>query len=148
MNTFRNLSIIALAVTLLFGVSACFRHSPEQKAEWVTERITSRLELDETQKQKLDALKDEIMRARKDLQTDRESSFEQARDLVTREVLDKDAARALFDQKHQKFAVYADPVLDRLADFHASLNAPQKQQIAEFMDKHKERGEHRSGHHW
>lgn len=148
MKTLRNLSIIALAGTLLFGVTACFKHSPEEKAEWITDRIASKLELDETQKGKLINLKEEIMKARSELQADRESSFDEVKTMVNSEVISRDSVRALFDQKHQKVGQLADPIIDSLVDFHASLNVEQKQKVIEFMEKHKERGDHRWGHHW
>lgn len=147
MKTLRNISIIALAGTLLLGLTGCFKHSPEEKAEWITDRVASKLELDETQKGKLVALKDEIMKARKDLQADRESSFDEVRTMVKSDVMNKDSIKALFDQKHQKMEQHADPVLDKLIDFHASLTVEQKQQIVEFMDKHQERGHRGWGHH-
>lgn len=141
MKTLKKISIIALAGSLIFGLSGCFKHTPEEKAEWISDKIASKLELDEAQKVKLSKLKDEIMKARSEIRADRESTFEQAKTMVNSDAMSRDAVRALFDQKHQQVGQLAGPIIDSLVDFHASLNVEQKQQIVEFMEKKKKRSD-------
>lgn len=150
MKTLKKLTIITLTGALLFGMTACFNHNPEERAEWMTERIASELELDENQKGKLITLRAEIMNAHRMLQDDRESSSDDIKTLVASEKMDKEAVRALFDRRHKKAEQLAGPVLDKLVDFHASLNAEQKQKIIEFMEEHKGHGPHGWGwdRHW
>jgi hypothetical protein len=56
-----------IMVTLIVGaltVSACYRsHTPAERADWMANKISKDLALDDQQKQKLDAVKQEYLRA-------------------------------------------------------------------------------------
>ena len=62
-NTLRRVLIVLGAMTLLTA-AACrnLKHkSPEERAEWVTKKITKELDLNESQKQTLAAIKTDLL---------------------------------------------------------------------------------------
>ena len=70
--------IIGTGALLLVGTfTACHRHrEPEQRAEWMMEKVSKELKLDTAQQEKLKTLSDEMLAVRKAMRqefgTDRE----------------------------------------------------------------------------
>ena len=136
----KTIASLAIVSTLVIFLSGCFANSPEERAGWITDRIAYKLDLTDEQKVKLDAVKDEIMKNRETMHQDRLQHLPQVKELVTADTLDTLAIKELIQAKVNRVKSLSDPVLEKLVAFHASLTPEQKQKIADFLEKNKDRG--------
>jgi len=136
----------ALGATLLVGgLTACGshgRHGGEWSAERVTEvrgkvidRISSRLELDATQKQKLGALADEMIAARTAFRGKDADPRTEIGALVAGAQFDRARAQALFAQKSQVVQGNGPRMIGAFADFYDSLDPKQQQEVRERLQR-------------
>ena len=135
----KKISLIALSAAVLFGVAGCFKHTPEEKAEWITDRISSKLELDESQQQKLASVKDEVLALRAAMHEDREARFEKADEMIRSDYIAPADIKAIWTDKEAIINRHADELAQKVSDFHASLNAEQKAKAAEYIQKKRDR---------
>ncbi len=142
----RTIASLAIISTLVVFLTGCFANSPEERAGWITDRIAYKLDLTDEQQEKLQAVKNEILKNREAMHQDRLQHLQQVKALVTADTLDTIAIKELIQAKVNRVKSLSDPVLEKLVAFHASLTPEQKQQIADFLEKNKDRGfmHHRS----
>jgi len=149
MKRITKISIIAAgALVVVSSFTACshFR-SPENRAQWMVERVTDKLELTESQQVKLKALKDEMMSSRKNMKQKFGESKSQFRVLFDASTLDQKRAVSLVSS-HTQFVNEQAPVLvAAFANFYDSLDLEQQTEIREFVgehdDHHRRWGSHR-----
>jgi Spy/CpxP family protein refolding chaperone len=110
-------------------------NNPEERAAWVMEKVSSKLELTETQKPKLVALKDEVLAARKDQQAGREADFDEVVALLSAKELDRAKVNALGEKRIENMKKHLPTIVDRVADLHATLSDKQKATAIEFLKK-------------
>ena len=141
-------SLIGLfgASILVGGLTACsgghhHRHSPmdaERMAEVrgkVMERIGSKLDLNEAQKQKLATLADKLQAQRAALVGKAGDPRAEVQALVAGEKFDRARAQALIDEKLRAVQTGSPEVLTAMADFYDSLNPEQQQKVRDFMQR-------------
>ena len=145
-------SLIGLAsvTVLLGGLTACGGrgyHGEGWSAERVgeargkvVEKISSKLDLNADQKQKLGALADQIIASRTAFRGDGANPREEFTDLIAGEKFDRAAAQALLERKTQAIQGNAPQTIDALANFYDSLNPEQQKVVREKLDKR--------GHRW
>jgi len=142
-KTWRQRSLIAfLAVGLGAGLVA-WRHghaNPQEKAERVQGYISDALDLDDAQEAKLASLANEVLAVMKDMHAERGKDAPKLIAQVNGS-LDKDALLAAFKQRRDLIDAKAPAVVDRLVEFHASLNNEQKAKVAAFLEKRQKRFE-------
>jgi periplasmic protein CpxP/Spy len=116
--------------------------SPEMRARMV-DKVTSRLDLDPAQKQKLGVLADKLEAQRTALRGQGNSSPRAAmQGLIAGGKLDQAGAKKLIDEKTAVIQGGSPEVITAMADFFDNLRPEQQQKIREFMD----RGGRRWGH--
>lgn len=136
----------ALGATLLVGgLTACGshgRHGGEWSAERVTEvrgkvvdKISKKLELDATQKQKLDVLADQIIASRTAFRGKDADPRAELQAMVAGAKFDRARAQAMFEQKTQAVQGNGPKVISAFADFYDSLNPQQQQEVRERMQQ-------------
>ena len=133
------------ASIVLGGLTACGSrgdHARGWSEERVTEmrgkaieRISSKLELNAEQKQKLGVLADEMIASRKAFRGEGADPRADFKALVAGEKFDRAKAQSLLDQKTAAVQGNAPKVLTALADFYDSLNPEQQRQVREKLDK-------------
>ena len=140
-------SLIGLAsvTVLLGGLTACGsrgHHGEGWSAERVSEvrgkvvdKISGKLDLDDTQKQKLATLADQIIASRTAFRGDSADPRSEFKALIAGEKFDRSAAQALLDQKTQAIQGNAPQTINALADFYDSLNPEQQKQVRERLEK-------------
>lgn len=106
----------------------------------VIEKVTSKLDLNEAQKQKLSALTDEMLAARKAIKGDAIDPRADLKALIATDKFDRTKAQALLEQKTQTVQGNGPKVLTAFADFFDSLTPEQQKQVREKLDKR--------GHDW
>jgi len=141
----RTLIGLTTATVVLGGLTACGSrgdHARGWSEERVTEmrgkaieRISSKLELNAEQKQKLGVLADEMIASRKAFRGEGADPRADFKALVAGEKFDRAKAQSLLDQKTAAVQGSAPKVLTALADFYDSLNPEQQRQVREKLDK-------------
>jgi len=99
----------------------------------ITAHLTNRLDLDEPQRARLDALADTFRRARDDWQAGRQQTGAQIVDLLGAPTLDRDRALGLIDERRQIFDDHKQDLVQAIGDFTDSLNADQRQRLVEMV---------------
>lgn len=133
------ITTIALTVGLAGGAAALGKHhygDPAKKAERVAGYIAYELELDDSQKVQLDALKDQLLSARENVKENHDPMKAQAMSLLTAETFDRSAVLDMINTKTTAINEQAPQVINALGDFLDSLNTEQKNEIAEFVNDH------------
>ena len=140
---------IITAVLLVAGSSsavyAISRHgdwgmTPREKAEFVTERVTRKLELDATQQQNLSNLTNLVAGIVAEARANKSDQFEEISAMIKAPSFDQARALELVQQKTSMVNQKAPEVIASLGVFLDSLDGEQKQQLEEFI-------QHRHEHH-
>lgn len=143
MNTHFIRAAVGLAILAgVLGASACHRHhTPAERAEWMTGKIAKELKLDEQQKAKLAAVRDEVLAARAESKKERRAMMEEVIAQVQSERLDQAKVAQLFEQHQAGQTRMLTRVLPKVAEWHASLRPEQKAEAVEHLRKWIERHE-------
>lgn len=136
-----------LAASLLVGgLSACssdqgWRRGPmdgERMTEMrgkALERVGSKLDLDATQKQKLEKLADTLQSQRKALMGNAAQPREAMQALVAGDKFDRAGAQTLVDDKVRAVQAGSPEVIAAMGDFYDSLKSEQQTQVRDMMSK-------------
>lgn len=147
MNPWLKRTLIGLtSITVLAGgLAACgmrdHHHGPasaEKVAEWrgkAVDRVSSRLDLNAGQRQKLELLADKLVAQRAAMVGQGGHPREELRALVSGEKFDRARALNLLDEKTRALQLATPDVIQALADFYDSLNPTQQAEVREFLDK-------------
>lgn len=136
----RSLFGIAGAALLAGSLAGCAGHrhgwggdSAEFRAKMV-ERVGSKLELDASQKEKLNVLTEKLQAQREALRGGGDPRAE-FRSLFAGAKLDQERARKLIDAKMAAVQSMSPEVIAAAADFFDNLNPTQQQKVREFMER-------------
>ena len=137
----RNLLFITVSsLFLVTGFTAC-RHGhhrgfDEFDIEAATNRIASRLDLSETQKDELKAITTEIAAKAKQMHADRQTRHQELADLVRQDAINRADVDQKIADKLAKIKEMADFAADRLVAFHATLTPEQREKVAVHIEEH------------
>ncbi len=143
---FKKIFIIFAAVIVIGGVlfaAGCGRRyscgTPEQKAQWMVDKIKNKLDLSAEQVTEVSKIKDEILAKRDDFRTLREGFYETMLNEVRSDKFDANKVNQLFTANEAKFKELRGFMISELAKFHAVLTPEQREKIAKKMEeRHKE----------
>ena len=141
----RKLKIIAsilLGSVVIGGLTGCKRHSPEEKAEWIQYKISKKLELNETQKQKLKAVFDEGLKFHMERKAKRPQLAKDIKSMITSDSLSGDQIIKLTEDHRKETQEIIPVVAEKLVDFQKSLSTEQRNQLVEIFDKFAKRMTH------
>ena len=145
---------IITAVLLVAGSSgavyAFSKHSdwhmtPEEKVEFVTDRVTKKLDLDSQQQQNFTALAETVAGMMLDARSTREQHATDIGELWQDPSFNPARAMEMVQQTPPMIKAKAPQVISSLAVFLDSLNVEQKQQLQDFIKNHRHH-RHGSGH--
>ncbi len=114
----------------------------EEKAEFIMNRVSSKLELTDVQKQSLVALKDTLL-AQKEIYK-KSNPRKAILELLSEPVLDETKILALMNERTTQLHLAAPIMVSAIADFTNSLNAEQRTKIQDIASEFGE-GKHRGG---
>jgi Spy/CpxP family protein refolding chaperone len=131
------------ASILIGGLSAC---SHGYRGNWsedrvtevrgkVVDRISSKLDLNDVQKQKLAVLADELIAQRTAFRGPGADPRADFKALIAGEKFDRTRAQTLLEQKTQAVQGNAPKVIAALADFYDSLNPAQQKQVRDRLEQ-------------
>jgi len=143
LNTKSLSGVTAMVATLalVLGLSAC-GSTPEEKAEHITDRISSKLDLNETQQALLQVLKDDALVAAKNMKENKTQMKTEFIELMGQQSIDESQLTQFMDQATLALTTNITGATPSFIAFHASLNDEQRAQIVNFMNKHN----HHHGH--
>ena len=140
---------IIAAVLLVVGSSgivyAVSKHgdwgmTPEEKVDFISDRVTKKLDLTESQRQKFADLANSVVMTLQAVKPEREQHMAEISGLLKQPVFDQARALQLVQQKTQLVNDSAPGLIASLGEFVDSLNDEQKQQLQEFLQhRHKHR---------
>jgi Spy/CpxP family protein refolding chaperone len=139
----RAIIIITSGVLLIGGVAAC-KHkmhsaSAEERGEWVVEKVSEELELNDNQRVKLVAVKDEFLDMRKTIRSDRTQTRAEVLDMLKQPTLDREKMNAIVSQKIATINARSPAIVDAIGNFFDSLDDSQRAELSEFIEDKMER---------
>ena len=144
---------IITAVLLVVGSSgavyAFSKHgdwgmTADEKIEFISDRVTRKLELDDSQRQNFTRLAEDVAEVMQQVRPSREQRADEFVALLQEPDFDQARALELVQQRTRLINDKAPDVIASLAVFVDSLSADQRQQLLEFV-KHRH-GRHQHGH--
>lgn len=117
--------------------------SPEEKVEFVTDRVTKKLELDRQQQENFTRLAQTVAQLMIDARATRTQHFTEIEALLDEPSFNQARALELVQQKTQMVNEKAPLVVSSLAVFLDSLSAEQKQELQGFLEQR-----HKHHHHY
>ncbi|MGH9428345.1 MAG: Spy/CpxP family protein refolding chaperone [Terriglobia bacterium] len=126
--------VVAAVGILFWGVSHASR-SPERRMVW----IAKRLNLDEQQRIKLEAVHEAMHQARGQFHKERAVLFDEIVAQIQSERLDETKVLQLLEQRQALMNQVAPQVIAKVAELHASLTPEQKAKAVEHLARFKER---------
>lgn len=142
----RNKIIIAAvsSIVLISGLAACgHHHSPEERADYIMEKVNDKLDLTAPQLSQLEQFKNELMNARQSMLAERDTVHTEVNELLSQPTLDQERALKLVRDRTESINQKAPQMITAFAGFYDSLTSEQQAVIRDKVQKHKE---HR--HHW
>lgn len=140
-----------LTVGVATGAAAFGKHkfsNHEERAEHMVERISNNLDLDSTQMQALDVLKDQMLSTADTMNTEFSPIRENIIALVSAETFDQAKALDLINTRAAAITAAAPEVVTAMGSFLDGLDAEQKAKVLEIMEhrgKSGKRDRHNSG---
>lgn len=133
------------ATIALGGLTACssgYHHrgpmSADKMAEVrgkVVQRVSSKLDLNDAQKQRLNVLADAIQAQRAAWMGSAKDPRAEMQKIVSGGKFDRARAQALVEEKTRAVQAGSPEVINALADFYDSLNADQQQKVRDMMQQ-------------
>ena len=131
------ISVVALLIAGVAGLSGCRRHSHAHKAEFMVDYITEALDLTESQQEQLNRIKDELMEKAQQMHTDKESMHEELVAQLRSEEIDQALVKAKIAEHRAQMDDIIDLMVVRLAEFHKTLTPEQKEKLIAKIESFK-----------
>lgn len=135
---FRRLSTLFISAFAAVGLLSGCHHegrNPEERLNRAMEEITTRLDLTDTQQNKLAEVKDEILKVREKNKGERLKIINELKSMVLSDQLDSMKAKRVFMRKQRLMRKEFDPVFDKIKEFHATLTDEQKEKIVNRLEE-------------
>ena len=132
-----NISIIALLIAGVAGFSGCRRHSHAHKAEFMVDYISETLDLTGSQQEQLNQIKDELMEKAQQMHANKESMHTELVAQLRSEEIDQALVKAKIAEHRTQMNDIIDLIVIRLAEFHKTLTAEQKEKLIAKIDTFK-----------
>ena len=135
----KRLLLVAGTIVLLAAIGACrpWKHkSPEERAEWMSKRVAKELDLNDTQKQTLTRIKEELLAKHRAEKPRMEEQLADLNQLIRSESVDK-AKLGDLRKKHQAHREAMEAFfIEKAVEFHKVLTAEQRNKAADMLQKH------------
>ena len=139
--THRNIIIAVASLFTLTGILAgCGRpfmgdHDPERRAGFMVKMISRELNLNDTQRARLNEIKDGVHARIKEIRDERKNHHGEMVALVKGPALTRDQLNRLAKTREDDYNRLKPYIIDRIIEFHAMLDQEQKNKLAELMEK-------------
>lgn len=138
MKRLSKIIIAGTSIIVLGGaVAACSHHrGPEQRAEWVMDKMSKTLDLNTDQQAKLKTLSDDMLAMRKDMRPSFGSDREQVLGLLEQPTLNQAKVLDMVHQHTQVINREAPKIVSAMGSFYDSLTPQQQAKVREFVKDH------------
>ncbi|XDD50686.1 Spy/CpxP family protein refolding chaperone [Leptospira sp. WS92.C1] len=141
MKGFFKVSGLILIAAVLFAGGCRYYKSPEKRAEYVVKKITSELDLNDSQKTELNRIKDEVLSKRKELKLEGPRIPAEVLAQFRQPTLDEKKINKPFELEMNKMTEMRSFMTKKAIEFHAILTPEQRNKlvdlITEFQQKHR-----------
>ncbi len=127
--------IVGIGVLLVGGVAWAKQRGYCGGPERVVERVSQELELDQTQKGKLELIGQSFADMREQWRQRRGETKNQVLGLLGTPVFDRDKAAELMDERHTVWRERGDLLLAQFADFSDSLDDGQREKLRTLIEE-------------
>lgn len=134
-KTFRVVVGTLVLAGALVGAGCHRHHTPSERADWMTSKIAKHLDLDDQQKAKLMAVRDEMVAARAESQQEHKAIMEDVIAQVKSNRLDQAKLTHLMERHQAEQKRVMQRLLPKAADWHATLRPEQKAEAVEHIRK-------------
>ena len=141
--------IITAILLLVFGLimAGCSKHrfhkkSPEEKAEWITDKISGELDLNDKQIVKLNEIKSDVLIKYKENGDFKSDIWQELNNQLKSESVNEQSMNEAFSLKEKQFSEMRALLINKFAEFYAVLTPEQRNQLSEKMDKFHKRWKH------
>jgi len=148
-RTSKILIAVALSVGLVGGAAAYGKHKfgdSEKRRAHVISHISDELDLNDTQVTNLNILIDQMMTVKSQMRAELGDDIEGMNGMITAEQFDQSKALDMINTKADAIKQNAPGVVAAMGNFLDGLNAEQKAEIAEHIEKKKRRHREHRGH--
>ena len=121
--------LIGMLISGVALFSGCRRHSHGHKAEFIVDYISETLDLNDSQQAQLDQIKDELMEKAQLMHADKASMHAELVAQLRSEEIDQELVKAKIAEHRAKMDEIVDLIVIRLAEFHKTLTAEQKEKL-------------------
>lgn len=142
MKPVKTLLIIGVTVASLAIGATAFAKRNGDHSDWMLDRVTDRLELNEGQVASLSTLRDELMETRALMRGDEQDFPETIKALVNAESFDQEAALSMINDRVDALRSNAPELVNAAAVFFDGLSAEQKADVESFIDRAGRRHHH------
>ena len=131
------LSLITVLLIGIAGFAGCRRHSPENKAEFMVDYVAETLDLNDDQRAHLDQIKDEMLDKAIEMRADKKTMYLELVAQLRSEQIDQERLKAMAADHRIKMETLIDLGIKRLAEFHATLSAEQREKAVDKLESFK-----------
>ncbi len=131
------LSLIAFLLLSVAGFAGCRRHSPDQKAEFMLDYVTETLDLDASQQEHLDRIKDELLEKGVQMRADRGAMHSELIAQLKSEKIDQGRLKSMVTEHRVKMEEVIDLAIVKLAEFHQTLTLEQREKLVAKLENFK-----------
>jgi periplasmic protein CpxP/Spy len=122
--------ILLICVAFLSG---CHPPSPEQMADRITEKLKSKLDLNASQQQELESIKEEVKKKMAEMKKNHASRKEEFLTLLQSDTIDKEKLKKMHDERKAKMDEFSTVMIDKLVKFHSTLSPEQKERLVKYL---------------
>lgn len=131
--------LVLVALSAVAGVTNCrpWKHkSPEERAEWMAKRIAKELDLNDSQKQVLNKIKEDVVAKHKADKANHAANFKELTALIRSEKIDN-AKLAELRKRHQQHRESMEAMfVEKALELHKVLTPEQRNKAADLLEKH------------
>lgn len=140
--------LVAGVIASMLGLTGCHHlRKPEKRADWIKDKITDELDLNDSQENLLDEIWSEFAQKHKELKPDHDKAKQEMIEALGRPELDVTAINRKIDEKIEIFRALSARFVDRMAEFHRTLNPEQREKLIAWVKKHHEKRRKCAWHH-
>lgn len=107
----------------------------EARANEIVTKITDKLNLNETQRGKLEVLKDTILEAKSRHKAEKEAVAKEVKTMILSDKLDAVRAKEIMERRQEIVRQEFGPIFEKLVAFHETLTLEQKKEIVNYIEK-------------
>lgn len=130
-------SVLTLAVVTLVtaGCGRFHYNSPEKRADYIVDRISSELDLTDEQKNELNKIKLEVLVKMNKARENRGENLAEVQDLIKSDQLAKSDVEKAISRHEAKRNEMKPFLIEKIVEFHALLTPEQRIKVAEKIEE-------------